>query len=112
MPPKQILPLRTSRGRAAPLGATPLAEGVNFVLLCRHGTSINLVLLPVDSDTPLAEIALDCHKNRTGNHWHILVAGLPPAFRYGWRVDGPGGGGHRFDPKLILLDPSCTAVSD
>src|SRR5262249_31745089 len=49
---------------------------------------------------------------RTGDHWHILVSGLPPAFRYGWRVDGPSGHGHRFDPGIVLLDPSATALSD
>jgi glycogen operon protein len=105
-------PLRTSRGRSSPLGATPLAEGVNFVLLCRHGTDVNLVLQPTEGDGVIAEIPLDRHKNRTGDLWHIQISGLPPAFRYGWRVAGPTGGGHRFDPSLVLLDPSCTAVSD
>ncbi len=107
-----MLPLRLSRGRSAPLGATPLAEGVNFVLLCRHGTSVRLVLGPAEGDGTLAEIPLDHRLNRTGDLWHVLVSGLPPTFRYGWRVDGPTGGGHRFDPNLVLLDPSCTAVSD
>src|ERR1700677_2933199 len=102
---------RTSRGRSLPLGATALAEGVNFALLCRHGTSVKLVLLPVTGDEPLAEIALDPRKHRTGNHWHIQVIGLPTAFRYGWRVDGPVGFGHRFNSNLILLDPACTALS-
>src|SRR5438067_6542495 len=41
----------------------------------------------------------------------MLVAGLPPAFRYGWRVDGPKGDGHRFDPTIVLLDPAATALS-
>src|SRR2546428_99284 len=103
---------RTARGRSLPLGATALADGVNFALLCRHGTWVQLVLLPLDSDTPLAEIPLDVRKNRTGDHWHILVAGLPGAFRYGWRVNGPPGGGHRFDPSIILLDPASTALSN
>ncbi|MSU80554.1 MAG: glycogen debranching enzyme GlgX [Gemmataceae bacterium] len=103
---------RTNRGRSAPLGATPLADGVNFVLMCRHGTSVHLVLQAFDSDHILAEISLDYRKNRTGDIWHIHVADLPKVFRYGWRVDGPVGGGHRFDPNLILLDPSCTAISD
>src|SRR6516225_11360466 len=108
----QPLSLRTSRGRSAPLGATPFAEGVNFVLLCRHGASVSLVVQPAADDRVLAEISLDGRKNRTGDLWHILVSGLPSAFRYGWRVDGPEGAGHRFDPSLVLLDPSCTAVSD
>ena len=104
--------LKTARGRSLPLGATALADGVNFALLCRHGTSVRLVLLPVEGDEPLAEILLDPIKHRTGDHWHILVAGLPPVFRYGWRVDGPRDRGHRFNPENILLDPSSTAVAE
>jgi isoamylase len=103
---------RTSRGRSTPLGATPYAEGINFVLMCRHGTSVHLVIQAPDSDTVLVEIPLDPRKHRTGDLWHIHVYDLPKVFRYGWRVDGPMGGGHRFDPELILLDPSCTAIAD
>src|SRR5262245_5239869 len=104
--------LRTARGRSLPLGATALADGVNFALLCKHGTAVPLVLLPLDHTTPLADLDLDPRKNRTGDHWHVLVSGLPPAFRYGWRVDGPPGDGHHFDSSVILLDPATTAVSD
>jgi len=97
-----------------PLGATALtaADGVNFSLLCKHGTSVALLLYPLHGAEPLAEIPLDPRTNRTGDHWHILVGGLPPSFRYGWRVDGPIGAGHRFDPRIILLDPAATALSD
>jgi glycogen operon protein len=102
----------TTRGRSLPLGAAAMAEGVNFATLCRHGTSVSLVLYPLESDEPLGEIPLDPWKNRTGMHWHILVAGLPPSFRYGWRVDGPKGSSHHFDRSIVLLDPACTAVSD
>src|SRR5207245_1673835 len=70
------------------------------------------VVYPTDGNQPIAEIPLDPLKNRTGNHWHILVAGLPQTFRYGWRVDGPEGGGHRFDPTMVLLDPAATSISD
>jgi len=102
---------RTARGRSLPLGATALADGVNFSLLCRHGTSVHIVLSPIQGDGILAEIALDPRKNRTGNHWHIQVMGLPPTFRYGWRVDGPIGAGHRFNANLVLFDPACTALA-
>src|SRR5207302_4941260 len=104
-------PLRTARGRSLPLGTTALADGVNFAVLCRHGTAVALVVYPLEDEPALAEISLDPSKNRTGNHWHILVAGLPPAFRYGWRVQGPMGDGHHFDPNLVLLDPATTAVT-
>src|SRR5262245_50974681 len=83
--------MRLARGRSLPLGATQQAEGVNFALLSRHATRVTLVLYPIDGPGMLAEIELQPRKNRTGDHWHILVAGLPPTFRYGWRVDGPRG---------------------
>ena len=41
----------------------------------------------------------------------VPVAGLPPAFSYGWRVDGPRGPGHCFDPSILLFDPACTALT-
>ena len=66
---------------------------------------------PCTATSVLAEIALDPRKHRTGDHWHIQVIGLPAAFRYGWRVDGPLGLGHRFNANLILLDPACTALA-
>src|SRR5437868_11036593 len=87
---------RVSRGRPLPLGITPYADGINFALLCRHGTRVWLVLSPEDANAPFAEIALDARRNRTGDHWHVLLHDLPPAFRYGWRVDGPPGPVHRY----------------
>jgi glycogen operon protein len=107
-----MLTLRTSRGRPLPLGATALTDGINFALLCRHGTAVHLVLYALDGSEVLGEITLDPRKHRTGDHWHIQVGGLPQTFRYGWRVDGPRGRGHRFDPTTVLLDPAATALSD
>src|SRR5205823_3622845 len=101
---------RVSRGRPLPLGPTQAADGVNFALLCRHGTRVWLVLSAADADTPIAEYQLDPESNRTGNHWHIFVHDLPPSFRYAWRVDGPISPYNRFDPSLILLDPAATLV--
>lgn len=104
--------LRTARGRSLPLGATALEEGVNFALLSQHATHVHLVVFPLDDDTPLAELDLDPRTHRTGHHWHILVGGLPRDFRYAWRVDGPQGDGHHFDPAHVLLDPASTALSN
>ncbi len=106
-----MLNLRIARGRSLPLGATAQPDGVNFALLCRHGTSVSLVLHPLEGGDPVAEVVLHPRRNRTGDHWHVLVAGLPPAFSYGWRVDGPRGLGHCYDPSLVLMDPSATALS-
>jgi glycogen operon protein len=101
---------RVSRGRPLPLGTTPLADGVNFALLCRHGTQVTLVLSAEDENAPFAEIELNRRRNRTGDHWHVLVHDLPPVFRYGWRVAGPPGPFHRYDPSLVLLDPAATLI--
>jgi glycogen operon protein len=105
-------PLRTARGRSLPLGAAALADGVNFALLSRHGTDVTLVVYPPEGDEPLAELPLHPRRNRTGDHWHVQVSGLPPVFRYGWRVDGPQGPEHRFDPSIVLLDPAATTLAD
>src|SRR5262245_18308395 len=108
----QTIALRTSRGRPLPLGATAVKDCVNFALLCRHGTRVVLVISPIESNVPLAEIELHPRRNRTGDHWHVLVQDLPTAFRFGYRVDGPKGPLHRYDPNVVLLDPAATLVSD
>ena len=82
-------PLRVTRGHPLPLGANVTPGGVNFVLICRHATAVWLVLSePCDGEI-YTEIPLDPRKNRTGDHWHIRVDGLPEEFCYGYRVDGP-----------------------
>src|SRR5262249_25569164 len=64
-------------------------------------------------DEPVAEVALDPTLNKTGDVWHVLVAGLPPDVLYGYRVFGPWAPkcGHRFDPRAVLLDPYALSVS-
>jgi glycogen operon protein len=104
--------LRISRGRCIPLGATATPFGVNFAVLSRHGTAVVLVIYTLDGAGPVAEISLHPGRNRTGDHWHIMITGLPQSFSYGWRVDGPEGPNHRFNPELVLIDPSATALSN
>ncbi|MSR30311.1 MAG: glycogen debranching enzyme GlgX [Gemmataceae bacterium] len=103
--------LRLSRGKCLPLGATGFPEGINFSLLCRHGTEVHLAVYSLDGATALAEIVLHPRKNRTGDHWHILLAGLPEEFCYGWRVNGPNATGNAFEPDRVLIDPAAIAIS-
>lgn len=106
-------PFVTGRGRPLPLGLSSTPEGLNFALLCRHGTSVTLVILPeTGGKTPLAEFVLHPRRNRTGDLWHIRVSGLPTTFCYGWRVDGPRDARTRFDPTRLLLDPAATMLSN
>ncbi len=103
----------TGRGRPLPLGTTIGPDGHNFALLCRHGTRVTLVILPEEGgNEPLTEIPLHPKQNRTGDHWHVRVGGLPPTFCYGWRVDGPHALRTRFDPSQLLLDPASAMLSN
>ena len=106
------LDLATSRGRPLPLGASRATTSVNFAVLSRHATAVSLVILSESSHgDPLAEVVLDPRLNRTGDHWHVRVEGLPEVFCYGWRVTGPSGRQHRFDPTRLIVDPCATALS-
>jgi glycogen operon protein len=103
--------LLVTRGNPLPAGAVKTPTGINFVLVCRHGTAVWLVLAEPCDDEIYAEIALDSRLNRTGDHWHVRVDGLPEEFCYGYRVDGPRERGHRYDPRIILHDPYARALS-
>jgi isoamylase len=98
-------------GSPLPAGAAQTPSGINFVLVCRHGTSVWLILSEPCQGEIYAEIPLDPLSNRTGDHWHVRVDGLPEEFCYGYRVDGPKGHGHRYDPRIILHDPYARALS-
>ncbi len=104
-------PLMVSRGYPLPLGASQAPDGVNFAVISRYATAVWLVLSEPCSTEVLAEIPFDPVLCRTGFHWHIRVGGLPDEFCYGYRVDGPRGNGHRYDPTKILLDPASRALS-
>jgi glycogen operon protein len=106
-----MTPLKLSRGKCLPLGATPTNNGINFALLCRHGTEVHLALFKLETKEPIAEIVLHPQKSRTGDHWHIAVEGLPDSFCYGWRVNGPQSPIHKFNPEHLLLDPMCKIIS-
>ena len=83
-----------------------MPNGVNFALICRHGTAVSLVLSEPCNGEIAAEIPLDPRYNRTGDHWHVRVDGLPDEFCYGYRVDGPDGAtGTGSTRASILLDP-------
>ncbi len=101
------------RGLPVPLGASETVSGINFAVYSKHATAVTLVLFWTGVDDPVAEIPLDPSLNRTGQIWHIQVRRLDPSVRYGWRVDGPHQAekGHRFDPRLILIDPYAKALT-
>ena len=93
-------PIRTSPGRAYPLGATVRQEGVNFSVFTKNGTVVELLLFERHDDSqPSHVIPLDPLHNKTFYYWHIFVHDIGPGQIYGYRVAGPYRQevGHRFN---------------
>jgi glycogen operon protein len=102
------------RGVPLPLGAHQRGSGVNFAVFSRHATRVRLELFDRAGDkTAGRAIDLDPARNRTGDVWHVWVAGVRPGQLYAYRVDGPyePGQGHRFNFHKLLFDPFATAIT-
>src|SRR5262245_35830292 len=93
-------------GASSTLGANCYSEGVNFSVVSRHATGVELLLFDsADAAQPARVIHLDPGANRTYYYWHVFVPGLEPGQIYGYRVDGPFDRekGLRFDASKVLL---------
>ena len=102
------------RGVPLPMGTHEHGGGVNFALFSRHASGVRLELFDRPTDaTPAKVIDLDAAGNRTGDVWHLWVAGIRAGQLYAYRVDGPyqPAEGHRFNFRKLLLDPFATAIS-
>lgn len=100
-------------GQTSPLGATVVANGVNFSLYSRDASKIDLLLFDHQEDRqPARVVTLDAATNRTYHYWHVFVPKLRAGQIYGYRVQGPFDPeqGMRFDPAKVLLDPYGRAV--
>ncbi len=100
-------------GQSYPLGATVVADGVNFSVFSKNATGMELLLFDEVTDPNARVITLDPVKNRTFHYWHVSVPGLKPGQLYGYRALGPfePQRGLRFDPNKVLLDPYARAVA-
>jgi isoamylase len=102
-------------GSPYPQGSKKVNGGVNFSILTRHATAVELLLFQTsDSPQPFQVIKLEKEKNHTFFSWHVLVENLPAGTWYAWRIDGPSDtrqSGLRFDKEKLLLDPWARAVS-
>ena len=92
-----------TEGLPYPMGPSLRADGVNFAVFSAHATSVFLCLFDpsgrVETRIPFAA--------RTGDIWHMHVAGLAAGQLYGLRADGPHQpeNGHRFNVHKLLIDP-------
>ncbi len=107
-------PVLAAPGRLLPLGTTVTNSGTNFSIFSRHATRVWLMLFeqPAD-DAPSAEFELDPADHRSGDIWHIHLAGVGHGQLYLYRMDGPyePEQGHRFNRHKPLLDPFARAIT-
>jgi len=86
-------------GRPWPLGGHWDGAGVNFALFSAHAERVELCVWEegVLRTLPMPEC--------TDQVWHGYLPGAGPGLSYAYRVYGPSGPGHRFDPRRLLVDP-------
>ncbi len=96
-------------------GAVYIDGGVNFCVFSRNATAVYLELFKKSDDSaPWKTIELDPLTNKTGDLWHVFVAGIKPGALYLYRADGPfePEKGHRFNKNNYLYDPKARALTD
>lgn len=100
-----------SPGKALPLGATPLSDGVNFSVFSRSSVEVELALYLSNSKKNVCNITFDPALNKTGDIWHVKIMGLShevwKKIRYGFRVRNDD------DPCMerVLIEPYTKALS-
>ncbi len=103
----------TLPGTPLPLGVHLDRHGARFALFSRHATAVSILLFSSSETEEYIEIELDPKLNKTGDVWHIWIAGIREGQLYGYKVDGPyqPNQGHRFNKNKLLLDPYAKAIS-
>ncbi|MCX8123866.1 MAG: glycogen debranching protein GlgX [Spirochaetes bacterium] len=103
----------TLPGTPLPLGVHLDRHGARFALFSRHATAVSILLFASSETEEYIEIELDPKLNKTGDIWHIWIAGIREGQLYGYKVDGPYQPlqGHRFNKNKLLLDPYAKAIS-
>ena len=99
---------RSLPGTRFPLGATVLADGVNFAVASSVADGIDLCLFDEHGiETRVALVDYDA------GVWHGFVPGVGPGQAYGYRALGPyePRRGVRCNPAKLLLDPYARATS-
>jgi isoamylase len=98
------------KGSAFPLGATPVAGGVNFAIYSKSAEDVFLLLFDKPDGPATDVIQL---KERDKFIWHAQVNGLKPGQLYGYKFRGEyrPESGNRFNEAKLLLDPYAKAVT-
>jgi isoamylase len=103
------LPTCIELGRAAPLGATVTATGVNFAVGSEHASAMEVCVFDGSGAREIKRYRL--HGPEDGV-FHGELSGLGAGLVYGLRAHGPYAPemGHRFNPNKLLLDPYASEI--
>jgi len=99
-----------AKGSPFPLGATPVADGVNFAVYSKSTAQIFLLLFDAPDGPPTDVIQLkDCERFI----WHARIKGLKSGQLYGYKARGEyrPDRGLRFNDSKLLLDPYAKAIT-
>ena len=96
--------LKTSLGKAYPLGSSYDGKGVNFALFSAHAERVELCVFDASGAEEQERYVI---KESENNIWHIYLEGAEPGLVYGYRVYGPyrPEEGLRFNHHKLLIDP-------
>jgi len=111
MPPLDHRTSRTiAKGRPYPLGATPVAGGVNFAIYSRHASDMFLLLFDTADGDATDVIRMEARDKYV---WHCEVRDIGPGQLYGFKARGPyqPQWGLRFNDAKLLLDPYARAFT-
>lgn len=106
-----MMPIKIWPGRAYPLGANWVGNGVNFALFSEHATAVELCLFDgIDAREENMRVPIT---ERTDHIWHVFLPDARPGQLYGFRVAGPyePERGLRFNSSKLLLDPYAKAIA-
>ena len=83
--------------------------GVNFAVFSAHAHSLELCIFDANGSHELQRIAFP---SRSGDVWHLHLAGARAGLIYGLRAHGlwQPESGHRFNPSKLLLDPCAREI--
>lgn len=92
------------------MGPSLTGRGVNFAVFSAHATALELCLFDAGGEREVTRLPFVA---RSGDIWHMEVAGLAPGQVYGLRAHGPWApeAGHRFNPAKLLLDPYARSLT-
>ena len=96
-------------GQPYPIGATVDENGVNFSIYSKNATAVSLHFYNgFGRETHRFQLT-----EKTGDVWHIYIAGAKAGQRYAYRVDGlwDPENGLRFNKNKLLLDPSAKLLT-